>query len=366
MRHFPVYLNLDRRRVVVSGAGNSAVSKIRLISKTSARIEVFGTDAVDQIAIWASEGLLTLNERPLQSGDVAGATLLYCANDDADEDARVAEIGVSEGALVNVVDNLNDSQFITPAIVDRDPVTVAIGTEGAAPVLARKIKADLEERLPANLGMLARAGRAFRSRAEALPAGRHRRRFWSQFFDFNGPRARSPKSAREARKSLERLFMESQMESRESGRVLITGAGPGDPDLMTMKARRALDSADVVLHDRLVPNPVLELARREAEIIDVGKTCEGESWKQEDINSLIIERARAGNLVVRLNSGDPSVFGRLDEEVAAIDAAGVSWEVVPGVTAASAAASILGQSLTRRGRNSGVSLVTGHGAEGIR
>ena len=365
MRHFPVFLDLDERRVIVSGAGNCAVSKIRLILKTSARIEVYGVEPVGQIGIWALEGRLAYKERPLQPSDVAGATLLYCANDDASEDARAAEIGKSEGALVNIVDNLNDSEFITPAIVDRDPVTVAICTEGTAPVLARKIKSDLEEMLPAYLGRLARIGQAFRSRATALPSGQKRRRFWSRFYGLDGFNAFSTGGRDAAHDSLERLLVESGSESPEVGRVLITGAGPGDPDLMTMKARRALDTADVVLHDRLVPQPILELARREAEIIDVGKTCAGKSWEQEDINSMIIDRARAGDLVVRLKSGDPAVFGRLDEEAAALDAAGLDWEIIPGVTAASAAASVIGRSLTCRGRNSGVTLVTGHGAIGF-
>ncbi len=365
MRYFPVFLNLDDRRVVVSGAGNCAISKIRLILKTSACIEVYGLAPVDQIGIWASEGRLVHWERPLQQGDVSGATLLYCANDDDLEDSRAAGIGESEGALVNVVDNLDKSQFITPAIVDRDPVTVAIGTEGSAPVLARKIKSDLEEMLPASLGRLARFGRAFRSRVATLPSGRQRRRFWARFYGGIGYDAFAAFGKNGARESLERLLNESKSKAVGLGKVLITGAGPGDPDLLTMKARRALDTADVILHDRLVPQSVLEFARREAEIIDVGKSVNGNGWKQEDINSLIIERASAGDLVVRLKSGDPAIFGRLDEEIAAIDAAGLDWEIIPGITAASAAAAAVGQSLTRRGRNSGVTLVTGQAEEGL-
>ena len=182
MRHFPIFLNLSGRRVVVSGAGACAVSKLKLLLKTEAEITVYGQDPHDDIAKWARARRLSLVERPIAAGDADGAALVYGANENAAEDARAVAIGKAAGALTNIVDNLADSQFITPAIVDRDPVTVAIGTEGAAPVLARKIKADLEEHLPVSLGPLARIGQMFRPRAEVLPMGRPRRRFWSRFY----------------------------------------------------------------------------------------------------------------------------------------------------------------------------------------
>ena len=182
MRHFPIFLDLTGRRIVVSGAGECAVSKLRLLLKTDADIAVFGALPVAQVRSWAAEGRIDLVERELEDGDAEGASLLYAANEDDEQDARAAAIGREAGALVNIVDDLDRSQFITPAIVDRDPVTVAIGTEGAAPVLARKIKAELEERLPASLGQLAHIGQAFRDRAAMIAPGRSRRDFWSRYY----------------------------------------------------------------------------------------------------------------------------------------------------------------------------------------
>lgn len=360
MRHFPVFLDLAGRRVVVSGAGETAIAKLRLLLKTEARIVVFSPDAAPLVRGWADEGRLDLVERPLAEGDADGAALVYAADADPETDARVAAIGRAAGALVNIVDDLS-SDFITPAIVDRDPVTVAIGTEGAAPVLARWIKARVEEILPASLGRLTRIGQAFRARVEALDS-RARRLFWSRFYFETGPRAFAEGEAA-ARAELERLLAEG-VETRR-GFIHIVGAGPGDPELLTLRARRLLHEADVVIHDRLVPQPILELARREALILEVGKTGYGPSWKQEDINALMIRYAEAGNTVVRLKGGDPSVFGRLDEETQALDAAGIGWQVTPGITSASAAAAAIGQSLTRRGRNTAFRILTGHDVNGF-
>ncbi|MEO1313597.1 MAG: siroheme synthase CysG [Pseudomonadota bacterium] len=363
MRHFPVFLNLRGRRVVVSGAGECAVAKLRLLLKTEARVMVYGTYPVQQVRDWAEAGRITLLERPLGLGDAVCAAMVYGANEDAALDAQAVEIGRAAGALTNIVDNLEDSQFITPAIVDRDPVTVAIGTEGAAPVLARKIKADLEERLPTSLGLLARIGQAFRPRAEVLPMGRKRRAFWSRFYFERGPEALK-QGEDSARFALEELLSETLAERDEAGHVWLVGTGPGDPELLTLKARRLLHEADVVIHDRLVPQPILELARREATVIEVGKIPYGKSWKQEDINALLVAHGQTGR-VVRLKSGDPGIFGRLDEEMDALDRAGVPFDIVPGVTSATAAAASIKVSLTRRGRNSSFRLLTGHDVKGF-
>jgi uroporphyrin-III C-methyltransferase / precorrin-2 dehydrogenase / sirohydrochlorin ferrochelatase len=360
MRHFPVFLDLAGRRVVVSGAGETAVAKLRLLLKTEARIAVYGPDPDPAIRAWAAEGRLVLTERPVDEGDATCARLLYAANADAAEDARAAAIGRRAGALVNIVDDLS-SDYITPAIVDRDPVTVAIGTEGAAPVLARWIKARVEEMLPASLGRLARIGQSFRARVEALDS-KARRIFWSRFYFETGPRALA-EGEDAARAELERLMAEG-VERRE-GFVHIVGAGPGDPELLTLRARRLLHEADVVIHDRLVSPAILELARREALILEVGKTAYGPSWRQDHINALIVEHAAAGATVVRLKGGDPAVFGRLDDEVEALDASGIGWQVTPGITSASASAAAIGQSLTRRGRNKSFRILTGHDVDGF-
>ena len=364
MRHFPIFRDLKGRRVVVCGAGETAVAKLRLLLRTEARIAVYGADPLPEVEAWAREGRLALTRRAVEAGDATCAALLYAAHDDAAEDARAARIGREAGALVNVVDDLEASDFITPALVDRDPVTVAIGTEGAAPVLARRIKAQTEERLHQGLGALAVAGRAFRGRAEAIPQGRARRAFWSRWYDEEGPRALA--EARDLHAALDGLLREALADRDEgTGSVALIGAGPGDPELLTLKARRLLHEADVVIHDRLVPPAILELARREARIVEVGKVPYGPAWSQDEINALTVRHAAQGARVARLKSGDPGVFGRLDEEVEALEAAALPYEVVPGVTAASAAAADARVSLTRRGRNKALTLITGHDAEGF-
>lgn len=365
MDHFPIFVNLKERRVVVSGAGETAVAKLRLLLKTPAAIGVYGPDAHPDIRGWAAAGKLRLTERPLREADATFATLLYGANDDPVEDRRVAAIGRRVGAMVNIVDNLADSQFITPAIVDRDPVTVAIGTEGAAPVLARRIKAQVEEALPQSIGVLARIGQGFRKQAEALPMGRRRRDFWSRFYFKRGPQALAKGGEIAAKEALSGLLDDSLNARADLGRVFLIGAGPGDPELLTLKARALLHEADVVIHDQLVTQPILELARREAIVVETGKRGFGPSWKQDDINALMIEHAARGRHVVRLKSGDPTVFGRLDEEMDALDDAGIEWEIVPGITAASAAAASMGASLTKRGRNSSLRILTGHDMQGF-
>lgn len=365
MQHFPIFVSVAGRRIVVSGGGEAALAKLRLLLKTEARITVFAAAPAPVIRDWAAEGRLALVRRALEPGDALCAKLFYAANEDAAEDARVAALARADGASVNVVDNLGASDFITPAIVDRDPVTVAIGTEGAAPVLARAIKRDLEERLPAVLGPLARIGKTFRQAAEALPFGRARRAFWADYYFGAGPRAIEADGEAGVRPALEALLSRHLRAEAREGRVEFVGAGPGDPELLTLKARRALDAADVVIHDRLVTPEVLELARREAVLIDAGKEGFGQAMPQALIDAAIVEHAQSGAHVVRLKSGDPAVFGRLDEEVAACEAAGVAWSIVPGITAASAAVAGIGQSLTKRARNSSVRLLTGHDMTGF-
>ena len=364
MKHFPIFLAVEGRRIVLSGGSDAAMAKLRLLMKTEAHLTVIATDIAADIRKWADQGRLRIIARAMEPGDALCAALFYAANEDAVEDARVSAIAHAEGALVNIVDNLADSQFITPAIVDRDPVTIAIGTEGAAPVLARAIKADLEERLPTSLGVLARIGKTFRHAVDVLPMGRKRRDFWSSFYFDAGPKALNEKGADAIIPALETLLDSHVMTKAKAGSVDLVGAGPGDPELLTLKARNALDKADVVIHDRLVTGEILELARREAIIIDAGKTGFGKSMAQADIDTLIVQHALDGHHVVRLKAGDPAVFGRLDEEIEAIAIHDIPYRIIPGITAASAAVANIGQSLTKRGRNSAVRLITGHDTKG--
>jgi len=359
MKHFPIFLNLEGRRVVIAGGGEAAMAKLRLLIKTESHITVFANYPHPDVARLLSGSRHKLIERSFDVGDATCAALVYAANEDVAEDARVASIARAEGALVNIVDNLQDSAFITPAIVDRDPVTVAIGTEGAAPVLARAIKKDLEDRLPVRLGLLAKIGKAFRPMAEKLPFGRARRLFWADYYFGEGQRFDDPSEA------LDALLTKHLEQDDTQGHVAFVGAGPGDPEFLTLNARTALDKADVVIYDRLVTPGILELCRREAIMLDVGKTGFGPSTSQGDINALIVKHAQSGAQVVRLKSGDPTVFGRLDEEIEAIEAENIAYGIVPGITAASAAAASMGQSLTKRGRNSNLRILTGHDTEGF-
>ncbi len=358
MKHFPIFMALEGRRVVLSGGGDAALAKLRLLLKTQAHLTVIAQHPADEIVGWANEARLTLIPRAMEPGDALCARLFYAANEDDAEDARVAALAHRDGALVNIVDNLADSQFITPAIVDRDPVTVAIGTEGAAPVLARSIKASLEEQLSPNLGPMARIGKAFRAKVEALPFGAKRRAFWSDYY------AADVADADVAQERLEGLLDKHLRAPEREGWVDLVGAGPGDPELLTLKARKALDAADVVIYDRLVAPEILELARREALMLSAGKEGFGPSVTQDAINEMIVSHARGGAHVVRLKSGDPTVFGRLDEEIEACEASGVTWKIIPGITSASAGVAALGQSLTKRGRNSAVRFITGHDTKG--
>jgi uroporphyrin-III C-methyltransferase/precorrin-2 dehydrogenase/sirohydrochlorin ferrochelatase len=364
MQHYPIFLDTRARAMLVAGGGAVALAKLRLILKTEARVTVFAAAAVPEIRDWAAAGRLGLVARVLAEGDARGAALVYGAAEDAAEDARVAASVRAEGALVKIVDDLDGSDFITPAIVDRDPVTVAIGTEGAAPVLARYLKAEIEARLAPVTGDLARIGKAFREMAEALPMGRARRDFWAEYYETAGPRAWAEGGPAAVEVALEALLARYLGEGAAEGHVDFVGAGPGDPELLTLKARKALDRADVVIHDRLVAPEILELVRREAVLIDAGKEGFGPSTPQGEINAMLVAHGLRGLHVVRLKSGDPGVFGRLDEEVEAVLEAGLSFAVIPGITAASAAVAGIGQSLTRRGRNGEVRLVTGHDMEG--
>lgn len=364
MQHFPIFLDTAQRRILLSGGGEAAIAKLRLLLKTAAQIEVYARNPAAEITAWAKESKLRLMTRDLQDSDLAGAVLIYAADEDDLLDMRTKDLALRASVLLNVVDDLENSEFITPAIVDRDPVTIAIGTEGAAPVLARKIKADLEERLPVQLGTLARIGKSFRHAAEALPFGRKRRDFWRAYYETTGPRA-VVEGEEAVTPALQTLLDEHLGKDKREGHVAFVGAGPGDPELLTLKARRLLDEADVVIYDRLVGTEILELARREAIMIDVGKIGFGPSTSQENINALIADHGAQGHQVVRLKGGDCTVFGRLDEEIDTLDAKGISWQIVPGITAASASVAALGQSLTKRGRNASVRLITGHDMKGF-
>ncbi len=362
MRFFPVFLDLARQPVLVVGGGEQAAQKIRLLSKTGACIRVLAQEPCEEISALAATGAITLQARPLLARDLAGVRLAYVALADDAEAARAVAMARAAGVPVNAVDRAELCDFITPAIVDRDPVIVAIGTEGSAPVLARQIKARLEVMLPAGLGGLARWAAGLRRRAaDAIVGGAARRRFWDGFFD--GPVARAY-LAGDLKSAAGLVEAELAGAQGEPGRVTLVGAGPGDPDLLTIKALRALQQADVIVADRLVSPAILDRARRDAQRIMVGKTPGRPSPSQAEINAILLREAQAGRQVVRLKGGDPFVFGRGGEELAALRGAGIPVEVVPGITAATACAASAGLSLTEREQRRSLTLLTGHASDG--
>ncbi|MFT7214079.1 MAG: uroporphyrin-III C-methyltransferase/precorrin-2 dehydrogenase/sirohydrochlorin ferrochelatase [Granulosicoccus sp.] len=379
MHYFPVFLSMQHQRVLVSGAGEIAVAKLRLLLKTSALLEVYGSDPSKQVALWAEQGLLTLHTREITQQDFDGhgqsasdqassadsVRLFYIANGDDVSDRRIAELARHNSVLFCVVDRLELSQFITPAIVDRDPVVVAIGTEGTAPVLARKIKSQNESELAPNLGTLARVSEANRDAALVLPTSKARRQCWKTFFDKVGPQALAANGVEGAQSELQTLFAEHLKRGQRDARVSIVGAGPGDPELLTLKARRLIADADVIVYDRLVAPAILELARREATFVDVGKAPGNIGWTQSEINSELVLQAQNGAHVIRLKSGDPSVYGRLEEELCALEDANVAYDIVPGITSALSAAAAAKVSLTKRHRNSSLRFITGQDIEGF-
>ena len=364
MNYLPLFVETRGQRIVVVGTGQMAEAKCRTVLKTSADIVLITDRPTGAMRAWADDGKLSLISRACSRADFEGARLVYAASEDPDLNIQIAQWAREQGTWVNVLDTPDECDFITPALVDRDPVVVAIGTEGAAPALARQIKADIESILPQHLGLLARAARAFRNQvSDTLLPGRPRRRFWKAFF---GQRPTLNDASDTAlQRVLTDLLNQHALEAPPEGFVAFVGAGPGDPELLTMKARRVIHEADVVVYDRLVGSEILDLARKEAKFISVGKKGFGPAVDQRTINAHLVREASRGLSVVRLKGGDPGIFGRLDEELAQVASAGIATEVVPGITAASAAAATLQVSLTRRNRNSSVTFLTAHDAQGF-
>ena len=365
MEHFPIYIKTINKRAIFIGNDDDVVAKARLVMKSSAEIEIYASSPCEALQDFMATQKVKHFPRALSEQDIVNdkaAPIAFAYLDDEDDEA------ISLLSLYHipycVIDNLAASQFTTPAIVDRAPLTIAIGTEGTAPILARKIKADLEERLPQSLGALARIAGQLRSAVHSRIKPASRRAFWSAFFNKTDyQQADIDAKATAFAHELVGNFAQSHNDSAPNP-VWFVGAGPGDPELLTLKARNILHQADVILHDRLVDIRILELCRREAEIIEVGKTAFRASWKQSDINALLVSKAQTNGLVVRLKSGDGAVFGRLDEEIDALDDAQIAFEIVPGLTSASVAASQMGISLTKRGRNRIFQLLTAHDVEG--
>ena len=262
MKTFPMFLKMVGRDVVIVGGGEQAAQKARLMLKTEARLILLAPVLDEELQALVDTGRAVHDTGAIGPAHFANAALVFIATGCPGLDAAVHALAKAAGAVVNVVDQPALCDALTPSIVDRDPVVVAIGTEGAAPVLARAIKSDLEARLPATLGPLARLGKAFRKAADVLPMGRRRRDFWADYYFNAGPRAMDQGGEEQVKTTLHAILDQHLNAQERDGHVAFVGAGPGDPDLLTLKARKALDTADVVIHDRLVTPAILELARR--------------------------------------------------------------------------------------------------------
>ena len=360
---FPAFHKVAGRRVVVVGDGAEAAAKVRLLLETEADIRVVAAEPCAELAELIGAQSLEHAKRSFGADDLVDAVLVFAASGAHDSDAMVVAAARAANVPVNAVDMPDLCDFYTPALVNRAPVAVAITTAGAGPVLAQKLRAGIEAMLPERLGSLARLGDSFRAAADrVLPKGQPRRRFWSAFFEGGVADMALAGRTETARRLAARLLTESG--SASEGFVWLVGAGPGAADLLTLRAQRVLQEADVIVHDSLVPESVVAMGRRDAERIHVGKRKGRHSASQEEINAILVRQARAGRRTVRLKAGDPLVFGRAGEEMAALRNAGIGFEVVPGVTAAFAAAAEAEIALTQRGIASSLVFATGHDAAG--
>ena len=365
MRHFPVFLDLNRRRCLVVGGGEVAAGKVQQLLRSNADILVVAPRVGEEILALEQQGKLTREARAFMPDDVVGCALAIAATADKEVNVRVAEAAKADNVPVNVVDNPALCSFIMPSVVDRDPVQIAVSTGGASPVLARLLRVKLETLIPASYGRLATVVREFRGRVkQRFPEFRQRRRFWENILQ--GPVVEMLFAGREAAavQALENELDNAEPTDLRSGEVYLVGGGPGDPDLLTFRALRLMQQADVVLYDRLVAPAIVELVRKEAKRIYVGKRSDSHTVPQSELNALLVELAQQGKRVLRLKGGDPFIFGRGGEEIEELAAAGIPFQVVPGITAAAGCASYAGIPLTHRDYAHSCLFVTGHLKDG--
>lgn len=357
----PVFFSLAGKRVVLSGGSRAVLWKAELCQAAGAEVEVFSPKPCPGLIALARRcPAVTLVLREIYAGDFHGASLAIADADTASEAAEFHAAGQNARVTVNVIDKPDHSDFQFGAIVDRSPLVVGISTDGRAPVLAQALRGRIEALLPCEIKLWVQKAKAWRETLKIFGTPPNmRRRFWELF----GREALAGRRGPDER-DLAALLAEAEESGDGAGSVALVGAGPGDPELLTLKALRALHSADVILYDDLVAPAVVEMARREAEKIHVGKRGHKPSCKQDHIVELMVALAAEGKRVVRLKGGDPMIFGRASEEIAALNAAGIPVEVVPGVTAALGAAATLKLSLTEREKARRLQFITAHAHDG--
>jgi uroporphyrin-III C-methyltransferase/precorrin-2 dehydrogenase/sirohydrochlorin ferrochelatase len=366
LARLPVFLSLDGKRAVLAGGSPAAAWKAELLSASGARVDVYATDVCDELQQLAADpprGAIVINRRLWSAENFADAAIAVGAFEDDEAAATFAGAARAAGVPVNVIDKPEFCDFSFGAIVNRSPLVIGISTDGAAPVFAQAIRAKLEALLPKGFADWATAAARWRNALKLSGLSfAARRKFWQIF---TAHAVANPERA-PAQSDFDSFIAEVKGlgASVESGSVTLVGAGPGDPELLTLRAVRALQSADVILFDDLVSREVMDFARREARKMLVGKTGFGPSCTQEDINTLMVSLAKQGKRVVRLKGGDPLIFGRAAEEIAACEAANIPVDVVPGITAVQGAAARLGIALTDRKKARRLQYVTGHAKQG--
>ncbi len=365
MEYLPTFFDVRFRACLVVGGGEVAARKAELLMRAGAAVTVVAPELSISLAQYRDTGKLSHRARVFRPGDIEGCTLVIAATDDEAVNREVSELCRGRAIPVNVVDAPELCSFIVPSIVDRSPVIVAVSSGGASPVLARILRTKLETMLPASYGRLATLAESFRERVKRRFSDlAQRRRFWEEVLQ--GPVAELMLAGQEraAKVAVEVALQQDTPSSLSVGEVYLVGAGPGDPDLLTFRALRLMQQADVVVYDRLVAPEILDFAHRGAERIYVGKARSDHSLPQDEINRLLVRLAREGKRVLRLKGGDPFIFGRGGEELDVLASEGVPFQIVPGVTAASGCAAYAGIPLTHRDYAHSCVFVPGHLKDG--
>ncbi len=364
MQYLPVFLKLNGQPCLVVGGGAVASRKVALLRKAGGNVLVVAPQLTSDLAEQAAAGVLRHHARRFQAADLDDVRLVIAATDDFAVNAEISQLAQARSIPVNVVDNPELCSFIVPSILDRSPVMIAVSTGGASPVLARQLRSRLETLIPSAYGRLASIVEDLREVVKQRFADPDdRRRFWEEVLE--GPITELVFAGREAeaKRCIEQALAKGSAK-QSVGEVYLVGAGPGDPDLLTFRAVRLMQQADVMVYDRLVSAPILDLARRDAERIYVGKEKNNHAVPQEGINQLLVDLARQGKRVLRLKGGDPFIFGRGGEEIETLAQEGIPFQVVPGITAAAGCASYSGIPLTHRDYAQSCTFVTGHLKEG--
>lgn len=364
MKYFPIFFDLNDKPCLVVGGGDVAARKASLLFRAGARVTVVSPTLCESLQGRLASGEIIHQARVFEDADLNNRTLIVAATDDEAVNRRVSELCRERCLPVNVVDQPELCSFIVPSIIDRSPVQIAVSTGGSSPVLARLLRARLETMIPAAYGSLAKLMAEFRDKVKQRFSDEgKRRRFWEHVAQ--GPIAEQIFAGKEeaAREAMCKA-VEAAAVSQERGEVYLVGAGPGDPDLLTFRALRLLQQADVIVYDRLVSKEILDMARRDADLVYVGKKRDQHTLPQEEINFLLARLAKQGKRVLRLKGGDPFIFGRGGEEIETLMQEGVNFQIVPGITAASGAASYAGIPLTHRDYAQSVTFVTGHLKDG--